>query len=142
MSSRKSKLRILDEVLEVLQLDPDNMERLPALVATLAQRATTQPVVVCFAFDPIDGKLLQVALSSVPATAKNYQALSKVTTELAQQFQNVALEVAKNAVAEEKRVGGGTPGGQDDEPRVGPGPEGHGVGEMAPPGPGAGNSNE
>lgn len=141
MSSRKSMLRILDEVMEVLQFDPDNMERLPELVATLAQHAVP-PCVVSFAFNPVNGKLLQVALSNVPATAKNYQALSQVTTELAQQFQNVALEVTKNAVAEEKRVGGGASGSQDDEPRVGPGPEGHGVGEVAPSGPGPSHRRE
>ena len=98
--TRASKLQLLTEVQKILNLSDENLEKLPLVIQALTQ----PPVVVTFAFDATTGQLRQVATSNLPMVPEAYQLVAQVATNVSQQFQNIALEVAKH-VANKGNVG-------------------------------------
>ena len=105
MLNKAERLRVLTEVQQVLGLSDDRLAQLPQIVRELAQTAVMEPCLVAFVFQPNTGQLRQVAMSRVPQTPDAYATLSRVTAGLAQQFQNLALEVAKNVAGKQESVG-------------------------------------
>lgn len=139
--SRNNKLKVLGEVQKILGVDDANLEKLPQLVRSLVQAAATEPCLVAFSFDLRTGRLRQIAASRVPQVPEAYARIAQVTTGVAQQFQNIALEVAKH-VGETQGVGGSQETYQNDESRTGPSPGGHEVGEVASARGSPGDSNK
>lgn len=121
--NREEKLNVLGKVQRMFGVQDDQLGELPDYIAKTVQMASAAPVVVTFAFNPANGKIVQIALSAVPNKPEVYNVLSQVTTQVAQQFSNLALEAAKN-VGEKDRVGEDTRPHRDDEHGTGECPEG------------------
>jgi predicted Zn-dependent protease with MMP-like domain len=72
-------------------------DKLEEVIDVLA--AGNSPIIVSFAFNPSNGQIEQVALSQVEMLADNYNALSKICARMADNFQNIALQLAKKEAA-------------------------------------------
>jgi hypothetical protein len=57
--------------------------------------AGNSPVIVSFAFNPANGQIEQVAVSQMDMAPNNYNALSKICARMADNFQNIAVELYK-----------------------------------------------
>ena len=130
MASQNAKLKILDDVQKLLGVDDDNVKQIPDIVRTLLQTATREPCLVAFAFDITTGQMKQVALSNVPRAPEAYTRVAQASMFVAQQFQNIAVEVAKH-VGEQGGVAESKQPRENAERRDGPGAERHGVGQVA-----------
>jgi NADPH-dependent glutamate synthase beta subunit-like oxidoreductase len=64
--------------------------------------AGNSPVLISFCFNPANGQIEQVAVSQVEMLADNYNALSKICARMADNFQNIALQLAKKEASAEK----------------------------------------
>ena len=130
--NKMQAMRVLGEVQQVLGLEEKDVERIPQIVRLLAQMGTELSI-VAFAFHPATRQVRQVAVSQVPPIPEAYQVLSQVTGFVAQQFQNLAVEVAKN-VGQQQGVEGTEGARENAERGDGRGPEGPGV-DKVPVGP-------
>ena len=123
-----AKLKVLSEIQKIFNVGDKDIEKIPEAITRLAQAASVSPCLVAFVFDPMTGQLKQVATSQLPQTPEVYGLVARVITGLAQQFQNIAVEVAKNvARPKETRVGEDVPTSNNNKSRDGPSSEGHGV---------------
>lgn len=122
--NRSEKLKILQEIQENLDVSDENLNTLPAAIRQMVTRLLVAPGVVSIVFSPLDFTVQQVVNSDLPRDA---EVLSKVANALlfvAEQYNKLALEVAKNDSKEEGLEQNPIPPG-DDEPRDG-GREGRG----------------
>ena len=127
--NKTQAMRVLGEVQQVLGLEEKDVERIPQIVRLLAQMGTELSI-VAFAFHPATRQVRQVAVSQVPPIPEAYQVLSQVTGFVAQQFQNLAVEVAKKNVGQQSGVEGTEGARENAERGDGRGPEGPRVGKV------------
>ena len=140
MTTRTTKLKLLKEIQDLLRVKEEDLGRLPDIIRHLLNAASVS-CLVAFSFDPKTSEIRQVALSSVPRIPEAYSKVAQAATTLSQQFQNIAVEVAKH-VGEQGRVARTERPREDDERGDGPGAERHGVGEVAVEGPCLGPPDE
>ena len=127
--TKAERLRVLGEVQALLGVKDEDIARIPEVVKTILQRVAVPPCLLAFAFDPTSGQLKQIALSEVPKDPDAYHAVAQVTTQVAQRFSNIAMEVAKR-VGQESRVAEGSVPCGSDELGAGAGPDGPEVGQV------------
>jgi len=130
MTTKAEKLRVLDEVQQLLGMKDEDIARVPEAIKALLQQVAVEPCLVSFAFNPLTGKLQQLAMSTVPQVPEAYHAVAQVTTRVAQQFSNIAMEVAKRVGQEGRMAEGDGPRGGD-ELGAGVSPDGPEVGQVS-----------
>jgi len=127
--SKNERLKILGDIQDLLGIADTDLAKLPQMVRGLLQTAASPPCLVAFAFDPRTGQLRQVAVSRVPQVPEAYAGIAQAATHVAQQFQNIALEVAKH-VGESDRMEQDGSSRLGDERGTGSGRDGHEVGQV------------
>lgn len=121
--SNKVKLEALKQTLEMLRLT-DTPERLPTVVQEMIKQIAVPNVVVAFAFQPLTGNLVNVAVSALPQKPEAYSQIANVASRVAQIFQNKAMEVMQGvSVDKEGRVDRIETPHPSNEPRDGVGKE-------------------
>ena len=120
--STKVKLGILNQTLEMLRLT-DSPEKLPMVVQEMIKQIAVPNVVVAFAFQPLTGNLVNVAISALPQKPEAYSQIANAASRVAQIFQNKAMEVMQSVSVDKSK-------GMDriETPRTGDEPR-NGVGE-------------
>ena len=103
MATKAEKLRLLGEIQKMFGVKDEDIATLPEQINTFIGRVAVQPCIVAFAFNPITLQLSQVATSEIPREARAYQAAAQVTSRVAQQLSNIAMEVATD-VGKQERV--------------------------------------
>ena len=103
MVTKAEKLRLLGEIQKMFGVKDEDIATLPEQLKTFIERLAAPPCVVAFAFNPITQQLSQVATSEIPREARAYQAVAQVTSRVAQQLSNIAMEVATD-VGKQERV--------------------------------------
>ena len=93
--SNKVKLEALKQTLVMLQLT-DSPERLPMVVQEMIKQIAVPNVVVAFAFQPLTGNLVNVAVSALPQKPEAYSQIANAASRVAQIFQNKAMEVMQS----------------------------------------------
>jgi len=101
MTTKAEKLEVLGKIQQLLNVEDGQLQQLPEALKGFINRALTPPCIVAIAFNPATGEITQAALSNIPQAPEAYNLVSRVLLNLSQQFQNTALEVAKNAHTEE-----------------------------------------
>ena len=121
--SNKVKLEALKQTLEMLRLT-DSPERLPIVVQEMIKQIAVPNVVVAFAFQPLTGNLVNVAISALPQKPEAYSQIANAASRVAQIFQNKAMEVMQSVpVDKERGMGRGETSPTNPEPRNGVGEE-------------------
>jgi len=128
----QSKLKILQEVQNVLNMGDKELEMLPNVIKSLIAEATIPPASLTLVFNPLTGQIKQVTVSETRPSAQRYMMIARILLQLSQRFNELAVEVKD--VGKEEGVGGAEGPRGDDEPRAGAGSDRHEVGEMAPSG--------
>jgi len=89
------KAKLFDEMAKMLNVPEGDWGTLPEALDQFIKHHGAQPALLALAFDLFTGKVRQVALSGIPMTADAYQRLARIVTNLADQFNVVAVEIVK-----------------------------------------------
>ena len=119
MPTKAELNQVVREIQALLGQQDGDVGELPQIIRELLEAVVRNPCIVAFAFDPASGQLRQVATSTVPQIPEAYSAIAQVTMRVSQQFQEVALEVAKNAHSTKTDVVEDSGPHRDDELRDG-----------------------
>lgn len=115
MFTKAEKLRMLGEIQKLFGVADKDVDTLPERVETCIRETSVAPCLVTFAFNPVTLQLKQIAVSELPRDAKAYQIVAQVTARVAQQFTNIAMEVATD-VGKQERVEGPMQQSEDGQP--------------------------
>lgn len=94
------RLKILSKVQDLL--GGAELEAIPEMLKRVLQVVGTPPCIVSFAFDPAGGRIRQIAISDIPRTAAAFAAISQVTLQVAQNFQQLSVGVTNNVASNEE----------------------------------------
>ncbi len=122
--NKSDKLKVLQEIQENLEVSDDDLSTLPAAIRQMITRLMVAPGVISIVFSPLDFSVLQVVNSDLPRDAGVLSKVAKAILFVAEQYNQLALEVAKNDSKKEGLDQSPAPSGGD-EPRDG-GCEGRG----------------
>ncbi len=100
--NKSEKLKILQEIQENLDVSDENLNTLPAAIRQMVTRLVVPPGVVSIVFSPLDFTVQQVVNSDLPRDAGVLSKVAKAILFVAEQYNQLALEVAKNDSKKER----------------------------------------
>ena len=117
MAKRASKLKLFEEIQEVLQVPDTGIELIPNGIRNLVEAVKTPPTSVTIARNSVG----QVSISTAghPQTPEAFLGLADMMNKVATKFRETAVEVAKN-VGDQEEVGTAGDAHRNDEQGNGP----------------------
>lgn len=100
--NKSEKLKVLQEIQENLEVSEENLNTLPSAIRQMVTRLVVPPGVVSIVFSPLDFTVQQVVNSDLPRDAGVLSKVAKAILFVAEQYNQLALEVAKNDSKKER----------------------------------------
>ena len=122
--SKSGRLEALERTLNMLGIPSGEPDKLPVVMQQILRQIAVPNAVIAFAFQPLTGNLVNIAVSPMPSEPEAYSQVANAASKVAQLFQTKAMEVMKDAasVAKEERMGRNAEAHTSPESRNGMGP--------------------
>jgi len=118
---KADRLEILQETQDALGLEDEALKYLPNIARRLTAHLKVPPVTITVVIDPIDWTVRQIANSDIPLNVEAISNVSKAMTYVAERYNTLALEVAKNVTDDSEEAGLETPDSPHPSPERGDG---------------------